>query len=283
MPAATAQPRRARPGSSRPRRRRRRSAGRPAWCAARRACASGTGRHPRRRRPRPCAGIARSAETSLTSAAPAASARRGHPALRRVDRDGDAVGRERVDHRQHAGELDARPARGRRPGASIRRRRRRCPRPRTPSRRPCSTAASRSATAAVGEGVGRDVEHADESAARIALRERRHPDGEATRCPAGRRARWEGSEAREMLRFSFFGSATGSAGAAEGGGKTSSSVPPSSNRRNCARSIVSRSSRILARRCSVSECAASTVLARWSASSTMRWISPSISRATSSE
>ena len=47
-------PRRARPGSSRPRRRRRRSAGRPASCAARRACASGTGRRPRRRRPRPC-------------------------------------------------------------------------------------------------------------------------------------------------------------------------------------------------------------------------------------
>ena len=111
----------------RPRRRRRRSGDRPASCAAHRACASGRGRRPSPRRPRPCSGSPRSAVTSLTSSAPSSSARRATSALL-VSIETGAPG-QRLQHRDDAAQLlvQARPRRL--PDASTRRRCRRSPLP----------------------------------------------------------------------------------------------------------------------------------------------------------
>ena len=114
-------------GRPSPRTRRPRSAGRPAWSAARRACASGTDRLRTRPPPPPSPGSPRSAVTSLTSTAPASVAARATAALEVSIESGTDRRRRAARSPASRGAAPRRPAPARRRGASTRRRRRRGP------------------------------------------------------------------------------------------------------------------------------------------------------------
>ena len=120
-----------------PRRRRRRSGGRPASCGGRRACASG-----RRSAPalgdhaRPSSGSPRSAVTSLTNRAPEPDRPpRDRPPWRCRSRSGSRP-RDPLEHRHHPPQLLLDGDGLRRRAGSTRRPRRSAPRPRRPSARP---------------------------------------------------------------------------------------------------------------------------------------------------